>query len=76
MTPVELVTFFRTQAASARALGCAQSTIAEWVSDGAIPESRQYQVQLATRGQLKADKPALRVKPRRTTNQPKEVSHG
>lgn len=69
MTPAELITFFRTQAASARALGCAQSTIAEWVSAGAIPESRQYQVQLATRGQLKADQPALRIKPRRPATQ-------
>ncbi|QNN56500.1 Cro/Cl family transcriptional regulator [Diaphorobacter ruginosibacter] len=60
MNTAELITFFRTQAVAARALGCAQSTIAEWVAGGAIPDCRQYQVQLATQGVLKADKPALR----------------
>ncbi len=60
MSPQELITHFRTQAAAAKALGCAQSTVAEWCSDGAIPEGRQYQIELATAGALVADKPALR----------------
>lgn len=60
MSPQELITHFSTQAAAAKALGCAQSTVAEWCSDGAIPEGRQYQIELATAGALVADKPALR----------------
>ena len=60
MSPQELITHFRTQAAAAKALGCAQSTVAEWCSDGTIPEGRQYQIELATAGALVADKPALR----------------
>lgn len=60
MSPQELITHFGTQAAAAKALGCAQSTVAEWCSDGAIPEGRQYQIELATAGALVADKPALR----------------
>lgn len=61
MTPQELIAHFRTQSGAAKALGCAQSTVAEWCSDGAIPEARQYQVELATKGRLKADRPALRA---------------
>uniref|UniRef100_A0A6M3LZR9 Putative transcriptional regulator n=2 Tax=viral metagenome TaxID=1070528 RepID=A0A6M3LZR9_9ZZZZ len=60
MSPSELVTYFGTQAATAEALGCAQSTVAEWCSDGCIPEGRQYQIELATGGALIADKPAFR----------------
>ena len=60
MTPKELIEFFGGQAATARAVGCAQSSVAEWVVNGAVPEGRQYQVELATKGQLRASKPALR----------------
>lgn len=74
VTPADLISFFRTQAAAARALGCAQSTIAEWVTEGRVPEGRQYQAQLATKGKLKADKPALRPVPRRAPA--KDASHG
>lgn len=68
MTPTELITYFETQAAAARALGCAQSTLSEWVTDGCIPEGRQYQIELATKGALIADKPALRAAPAEPTN--------
>ena len=54
MSPQELITHFSTQAAAAKALGCAQSTVAEWCSDGTIPEGRQYQIELATAGALVA----------------------
>lgn len=60
MTPQELITHYRTQSGAAMALGCAQSTVAEWCADGAIPEGRQYQIELATGGALIADKPAFR----------------
>lgn len=61
MTPTELISFFKTQARAARALGCAQSTISEWVDNGHVPDGRQYQAQIATGGKLKADRPALRT---------------
>jgi len=60
MTPSELITYFKTQALAARALGCAQSSISGWVEQGHIPDGRQYQIQLATEGRLLADRPALR----------------
>lgn len=63
MSPQELVTHYGTQSAAAKALGCGQSTVAEWCSDGVIPEGRQYQIELATGGALVADKPAFRGAP-------------
>lgn len=62
MTKEQAIDYFRTTGALAAALGCAQSTVSEWKD---IPEGRQYQIELATKGKLKADLPALRkdVKP-------------
>lgn len=74
MTPQELVVHFNTQVGAARALGCAQSTVAEWCAEGAIPEGRQYQIELATNGKLVADKPARRDGCTPSTT--KEVAHG
>lgn len=44
----------------ARALGVAPASVYDWLNAGSVPEVRQYQIELATRGALKADKPALR----------------
>ena len=44
---------------TAKALGLSQSTVSEWQING-IPEGRQYQIELATKHKIKADKPALR----------------
>lgn len=60
MSPQALISHFGTQVAASKALGCAQSTVAEWCADGSIPEGRQYQIELATDGRLTADKPARR----------------
>ena len=62
MSPKQVVDFFGTQVATAQALGIAQSSVAGWVADGKVPMDRQYQIELATDGQLRADLPALRVK--------------
>lgn len=42
--------------ALARALGIDQSSIYSW-KDGEIPIGRQYQLELLTKGALKADRP-------------------
>lgn len=60
MTPQELIDYFGSQSAAAAALGITQPSVWDWLQAGEIPESRQYQIQLATDGNLKADKPALR----------------
>lgn len=80
MSPKELIAHYRSQSAAAAALGCAQSTVAEWVAAGSIPDGRQYQAELATRGRLKADRPALRARktrsPQKEPTKAGEVSHG
>ena len=58
MTKQEAVEYFGTATALAAALGCANSTVSEWVT---IPDGRQYQLELATNGVLKADKIANRA---------------
>ena len=60
MTPQELIDYFGSQSAAAAALGITQPSVWDWLQAGEIPESRQYQIQLATDGALRADKPALR----------------
>lgn len=74
MSPQELVSHYGTQSAAAKALGCGQSTVAEWCGEGSIPEGRQYQIELATGGVLVADKPAFRGEVRGTQQQ--EAAHG
>lgn len=60
MTPHDLLQFFGSQSAIAKALGCAQPSVAEWFEAGKVPDGRQYQAEIATSGALRADKPALR----------------
>lgn len=60
MTPQDVLDYFKTQTEIARVAGCNQSSVAEWFSEGKVPEGRQYQLELATNGALKADKPANR----------------
>lgn len=59
MTYEQSIAYFGTISEMARALGVKPPSISEW-KDG-IPETRQYQIELATKGKLKADVPALRV---------------
>jgi len=66
--PIELIEFFGSQAAAARSLGRAQSTVAEWVKLDCVPDGAQYQVELATGGKLKADAPALRLPTKEPTH--------
>lgn len=66
MKPQDLLEYFGTKADIARALGVKQSTVSEWFNFGAkVPDGRQYQVELATKGKLKSDLPALRYKKRK-----------
>ena len=61
MTPKDVVAFFGgTQVKAARAIGVRQSTVSEWVQIGYVPLGRQYELQVLTGGQLKADPDAVR----------------
>jgi hypothetical protein len=62
MTRKDIIKFFGSQAEAARRLGCKPQTIIEWELTG-VPEGRQYQIELATGGKLRASKPADRKAP-------------
>ncbi|WP_082525000.1 Cro/CI family transcriptional regulator [Pseudorhodoferax sp. Leaf274] len=61
MKPSALLAYFGSQAAIARTLGCSQPSVNEWFEKDSVPEGRQYQAQLATNGELVADRPADRA---------------
>lgn len=55
MTPEQLIRHFGTQIETAKALGLAQPTVADWVKQGWIPWPRQFHAQVITGGRLQAD---------------------
>ncbi len=57
----ELIEYFGSVSATARALGVKDPSVSEWRASGVVPELRQYQAQIATGGRLRADVPALRL---------------
>jgi DNA-binding transcriptional regulator YdaS (Cro superfamily) len=61
MTPEQAIHHFGSKAKLASVLGTSLPTIYDWIAAGEIPEGRQYQIELASGGVLKADKPALRL---------------
>ena len=60
MKPRDLLAYFNSQAEIARVLGVKQPSVCEWFDNDQIPEVRQYQIEIATNGRLKADLPANR----------------
>ena len=60
LSPKQAIEHFGSQAKLARALGVKQPSVFAWVEDGEIPLPRQYQIELATSGALRADLPANR----------------
>ena len=61
MTYDQLVAHYGSQVKAAQALGLAQSSVAEWKNTG-IPDLRQLQYEIDSRGKLKADPAAKRPK--------------
>jgi hypothetical protein len=57
MTKTEALQVFKTQAALARALGIGRASVHAWGDD--IPLDRQCQIEIITRGALKADRDQL-----------------
>jgi DNA-binding transcriptional regulator YdaS (Cro superfamily) len=56
VTYADLIKFFGTQKAAAEALGLKQPSLSEWRESG-IPEPRQAQYELVTKGKLRATRP-------------------
>jgi hypothetical protein len=61
MSPKQVIEFFGSPLKAAVALGLKAPSIYDWIDGGEVPEARQYQIEMATDGALRADKPALRV---------------
>lgn len=53
MKTSEAVEFFKTQEALAKALGISQAAVSQWGET--VPKGRAYQLQVMTRGKLKAE---------------------
>ena len=49
----EAIAHFGTEAEMARKLGIRPQAVYQW--DGKVPKGRQYQIQILTKGKLKAD---------------------
>jgi len=61
MTPKDVIDYFGGQTSTALALGIKPHSVFGWIEAGEVPECRQYQIEMATGGKLRASKPALRV---------------
>ncbi len=55
MSPSEAISYFGTQVKLAERLGIKQGSVGDWVANGYIPWPRQFQIQVATGGELLAD---------------------
>lgn len=55
MTPKQLIDHFGGRSSAAKAIGVTYEAIRQWDEAGKIPETRQYQIQVLTGDQLKAD---------------------
>ena len=75
MNPKQTIEFFGGIPQTAAALGLKAPTIYDWIDSGEVPEARQYQIEAASNGALRADKPALRVaSPVRADNTPSKAA--
>jgi len=60
MTPQAVIQHFGSITKAATALGIKPPSVSEWLTKGRVPAIRQYQIEQATKGQLRAERPALR----------------
>ncbi|MBU0536868.1 MAG: Cro/Cl family transcriptional regulator [Gammaproteobacteria bacterium] len=54
MTPKQLIEHFGSRANAASNLGVTYEAVRQWDEAGEIPKTRQYQIEVVTKGQLKA----------------------
>jgi DNA-binding transcriptional regulator YdaS (Cro superfamily) len=54
MNYADLIKYFESQGAAARALGISQPSVCDWQDKG-IPLTRQLEIELLTKGKLRAD---------------------
>lgn len=58
MTTTEVIQFFGSKAAIAKALDCSPAAVTMWGAEP--PKSRQWQIQVLTKGKLKVTKAATK----------------
>ena len=51
----DVIAYFRGPACTARALETSPQNISGWIAEGAIPRCRQYEIQVKSKGTLKAE---------------------
>jgi DNA-binding transcriptional regulator YdaS (Cro superfamily) len=59
MRTAEVLSYFKTQTAAAEVLGISQASVSLWGEYP--PPGRQYQIELLTKGALKAEKPVKKT---------------
>jgi hypothetical protein len=55
MNMQDLISHFGSQTAAAKAIGTSIQVVSSWKTKGRIPLGRQYEIQVLTGGQLRAD---------------------
>lgn len=53
MKPNDLLTYWPTKTAIAKAFGINKPSVSQWFSEGKIPVTRQFQAQILSKGKLK-----------------------
>jgi len=51
----DVIAYFKGHACTARALDTTPQNISGWIADGEIPRCRQYEIQVKSKGELKAE---------------------
>jgi hypothetical protein len=54
MDPRPVVAYFGGPLKTARALRCTHPAVYQWLAAGVVPELRQYQIEVVTRGKFRA----------------------
>ncbi len=55
MRKADVIAYFKTQTAAAKAVGCTKSAVNQWDEDRPIPLDRAIRAQAASNGRLKLD---------------------
>lgn len=55
MRKADVIAYFGTQTAAAKAMGCTKSAVNQWEEDRPIPLERAIRAQVASNGDLKVD---------------------
>lgn len=75
MSPKDLIDYFRSPTAVARALGIKPPSVYGWMSNGRVPIDRQCQAEIVTAGALRADRTELGMQPAASGPTQQQAAH-